>query len=193
MTGIKAIDKLRELADKLDESAARMSEHGFSPLGIRAAILCDEIEREVDDLIDDMGMVSVDGYEVPFNTLDALHMVLGAAADCFDTPEDAVRYLQGETSMLLPVDSDGVPIRVGDKIEHRGHTGDVWLFGANEIMCTDRVCYPIEECHLVKPRTLEDVLADFAAEVEHDNNTIETARKYAAEIRELMSKAGDAE
>lgn len=49
MTGIKAIDKLRELADKLDESAARMSEHGFSPLGLRTAILCDEIEREIEE------------------------------------------------------------------------------------------------------------------------------------------------
>lgn len=43
-----------------------------------------------------------------------------------------------------------------------------------------------ELAELRPPRTVEDVLADFAAEVEQDRNTIETARKYAAEIRELM-------
>lgn len=73
---------------------------------------------------------------------------------------DEIEAEIAERYMALPVDADGVPIRVGDKIEHRGHTGDVWLFGANEIMCTDRVCYPIGECHLVKSRTLEDVLTD---------------------------------
>lgn len=103
--------------------------------------------------------------------------------------------------MKLPVDVDGVPIRVGDKIEHRGHTGDVWLFGANEIMCTDRVCYPIGECRHVKPRTLEDVLHDFWEEWESHpidaewgerlERLRESEAKYADEIRELL--AGDAE
>ena len=41
------------------------------------------------------------------------------------------------------------------------------------------------ECRHAKPRTLEDVLADFAAEVENGRNHIETARRYADELREM--------
>lgn len=98
--------------------------------------------------------------------------------------------------LLLPVDADGVPIRVGDKIEHRGHTGDVWLFGANEIMCTDRVCYPIGECHIVKPRTLEDVLLEFGNRVCNSGHqwgldAADVVPQFADEIRELIG--GDAQ
>lgn len=42
-----SVDKLRELADKLDKAASRISEHGFSPIGLKTKIVCDEIEREI--------------------------------------------------------------------------------------------------------------------------------------------------
>lgn len=44
---MESIEKLREIADRLDDAAARMSEHGFSPIGIKASIIADEIEREI--------------------------------------------------------------------------------------------------------------------------------------------------
>ena len=103
----------------------------------------------------------------------------------------------GVAYMPLPTDADGVPIRVGDEIEQRGHTGNVWLLGANEIMCTDRVCYPIGECRHVKPRTLEDVLEEYYDKRgwdEADNCALdadELTAKYAEEIRELLG--GDVE
>lgn len=104
-----------------------------------------------------------------------------------------------ERYMELPVDADGVPIRVGDKLEYRELTFDAFSVAEDVVF---RECgfesgrytvdvYDHSDVRHHNPRTLEDVLADFAAEVENDRNTIETARKYADEIRELMDKAGD--
>lgn len=143
----------------------------------------------VDKLREALGdCITKAGYKDKFDTY-------WITKDAADKLIDEIEAEIAEYYTKLPVDADGVPVRVGDKIEHRGHTGDVWLFGANEIMCTDRVCYPIGECHLVKPRTLEDVLHD-VMQFGHDDNTVgERAdgviAKYADEIRELLDKAGD--
>ena len=154
MSEIKALDKLREIADRLDDAAARMSEHGFSPIGIKAGIIADEIEREIQE-----------------------------------------RYL------LLPVDADGVPIHVGDKLDWCGKK--IIVRG----VCKDSVwfepdsndqewrCIWANTCRHVKPRTLEDVLTDFVLAVREDanltNGVARNVDKYAAEIRELLG--GDAE
>lgn len=212
MSGIKALDKLRESSHLDDnkwtlETGEVVNCFGSDPndpnavnWGEQWRRIADEIEREVDDLIDDMGMVSVDGYEVPFNTPDALHMVLGAAADRFDTPEDAVRYLQGETSMLLPVDSDGVPICVGDHMRSVGTDkhGVVCGVGENSFHLGDSAYgYNPEAFRHVKPRTLEYVLEEYYDKREWDeadNHALEAeslTAQYAAEIRELLR--GDAE
>ena len=112
---------------------------------------------------------------------------------------DEIESEIAEHYMELPVDADGVPIRVGDKLEYRGLTFDAFSVAEDVVF---RECdfksgrytvdvYDHSDVRHVKPRTLEDVLADFAADVENDRNTIETARKYADEIRELLG--GDAE
>ena len=98
--------------------------------------------------------------------------------------------------MKLPVDADGVPIRVSDEVLNKNKPTDIYKVTSiadNGYLRIYRDTARIHssQCRLVKPRTLEDVLAEFAAEVEQDNNTIETARKYANEIRELLG--GDAE
>ena len=99
-----------------------------------------------------------------------------------------------ERFMELPVDVNNEPVHIGDEMEHRSkhETLDVIAVG-NDSFFTGRWaddyvrCFEVSaEWHHAKPRTLEDVLADFAAEVENDRNTIETARKYAEEIRELL-------
>lgn len=94
--------------------------------------------------------------------------------------EIAERYIE------LPVDADGVPWHIGDTVEGHGkvHCMDInrhgWAFFGIE-----NAIDPALHRH-AKPRTVEDVLAGFAAEVEQGRNTIETARKYADELRELM-------
>lgn len=104
---------------------------------------------------------------------------------------DEIEREIAERYMALPVDADGVPIRTGDIMERVDG-------GPSQQACclcsggfNDAPIWCARDFRHVKPRTLEDVLADFAAEVENDRNTIETARKYADEIRELMG--GDAE
>ena len=189
MGEIKALDKLREWA--------RIATTTDDPIwGIIG-----EIEREIDYLIDDMGMTSVDGYEAPFSTPDALHMVLGTAADFFDTPEDAVRYLQGETSMLLPLDADGVPIRVGDMVSLDG--GKPFEVGGVRDTRSQWHVFPYDlqrwyaplDLHHVKPRTLEDVVIDA---IKYGHGIYPPAHCYdekvaelCAEIRKLLG--GDAE
>lgn len=102
----------------------------------------------------------------------------------------------GVAYMPLPTDADGVPIRPGDKLIAYNERFDVEGIGdgiviyRNEDDELGELFNPAATVH-VKPRTLEDVLADFAADAENDRNTIETARKYADEIRELLDKAGD--
>ena len=98
---------------------------------------------------------------------------------------DEIEREVADRYIALPVDADGVPWRIGDTVD--GH-GQVWSMGLNKhgwhfvgLTAID----PGIHRH-AKPRTIVDVLADFAAEVEQGRNTIETARKYADEIRELM-------
>ena len=146
---MKSVDKLRELADKLDEAAARMSEHGFSPIGLKTKIVCDEIEREIE-----------------------------------------------EHYMPAPLDADGVPVKIGDKMV--SHTGVVetvkvlkldeshsWHYGKNAAFL-----FLTESSHHAKQRTLEDVLREMV-EVTDQPLCEEDIKAFADEIRELM--AGDAE
>lgn len=102
-----------------------------------------------------------------------------------------------EFYMPLPLDAEGVPIRVGDIVEKNGHAGNVWLIGINEFMCTDRRCYSMKDCTHLKPRTLADVLRDFASDYRNTLSRFdagessgpspcELIEKYAYEIRELM-------
>lgn len=104
--------------------------------------------------------------------------------------------------MLLPVDADGVLIKLGDRLkEHEdgneftvdgikiwGNTYEWWAYQENGIQA------PMTRCTHVKPRTLEDVLNDVATVgvcyQNRDDIRAEKLEKYADEIRELMR--GDA-
>ena len=93
--------------------------------------------------------------------------------------------------MRLPVDADGVPIRVGDSVNMEDSdkeftvqlVGDICFRG--QLLGTgamethySRCC-----CH-VKPRTLEDILQDVWGDVIEIDDA-------AAEIRELLGVDGD--
>lgn len=88
--------------------------------------------------------------------------------------------------MELPLDADGVPWHIGDAVD--GH-GTVQSMGLNcygwHFVGVENAIDPAIHRH-VKPDTIEDVLADFAAEVENGNNTYETARRYAERIERMV-------
>ena len=97
--------------------------------------------------------------------------------------------------MELPLDADGVPIRVGDKMElSKGRVGKV--VAVSDLQFTARVSAreekPVCQAHLhhhVKPRTLEDVLQDLEGmrgNYADYEDVVCRAAKYAAEIRELL-------
>lgn len=98
--------------------------------------------------------------------------------------------------MELPVDADGVPIHVGDRLTNINKPSDeyivagvngekLFVYGGHAFICAS-------QCRHVKPRTIENVLADFADELHSDrtdgmaNRVERLTAKYAAEIRELM-------
>lgn len=109
-----------------------------------------------------------------------------------------------QTHMLLPVDADGVPIKIGDKIQQLNHAG-VWTNAMPVIAVDDHGCFALahgiacdartyvwgNNCRHVKQCTVEDVLVDMleAAVGYNDAHTtvaLSAVEKYADEIRELM-------
>lgn len=111
--------------------------------------------------------------------------------------EIAERYIE------LPVDAVGVPIRIGDSVtspffegsrEVRSLTKEqgnpYWHLGVDEGEVIAHMC------RHAKPRTVEDVLRDFAKDVLSMNRNrfaespdeihIPDGAKYAAELREMM-------
>lgn len=127
--------------------------------------------------------------------------------DCSDklvVIADEIEREIAERYMLLPVDADGVPIHVGDEIQYVNEQGGT---GAKVTVCAISDCYvyypkrsihayPPESCRHVNPRTLEDVLEEYADKcyklVRDGNGGLfaSKTREVAAEIRELFG--GDA-
>lgn len=99
-----------------------------------------------------------------------------------------------ERYMLLPVDADGVPIRCGDEVTADTLGNGRWsVFAVASDYWVDVDGYTHKPCATrhVTPRTIEDVLTDFANEVARQGHQIgltghELTMRYAAEIRELM-------
>ena len=106
-----------------------------------------------------------------------------------------------EYYMLLPVDADGVPIHVGDVmcsagIREKGHkvfVSAIFEDGFVEYGSDNGLIGPLcqEDWVHAKPRTIEDVLTDFADEVARQGHQIwltghALTMRYAAEIRNLM-------
>lgn len=147
-------------------------------------------------------------------TIDTLRRVIGLGeagyyqtdktCDYDDAIDECIIAIEREVSeryIELPVDADGVPIRVGDLIEfgrkgerlevtHIGWTkhGDPTIAYRRPNGTLDCSCIG-SGCWHVKPRTLEDVLREFGMECADDAYATDWAVAiYAAEIRELMGE-----
>lgn len=92
---------------------------------------------------------------------NAIVLNTGADPNALYEIADEIEHEIAERYMERPCDKNGEPTCVGQRIRHRGHEGEVWLLGVHEVMCSDRVCYPCGEYEHVKPRTLEDTIAEY--------------------------------
>ena len=146
------------------------------------------------------GSVKIDGDLVATDML-----MVCATKEKINEIADEIEREIAEKYMLLPVDADGAPIRCGDKI-HRttsavdnvvkviGVSEREFFFNGPNFMepgIKKNVCNAVRHA----PRTLEDVLTDFANEVARQGHQIgltghELTMRYAAEIRELMEVDG---
>ena len=107
---------------------------------------------------------------------------------------DEIQAEVDERFMELPLDADGVPIRVGDMVEWIYKNGDYEVIAVGNIVALRTGEYgtftvAADALRHVKPRTLEDVLEDCCDEWnQHCGNEWESGvyAKYAAEIRELL-------
>lgn len=132
----------------------------------------------------------------------------GATIEGHRALADAIEAEIAERFMELPVDADGVPIRVGDELEchTNGYDGTFTVFAiGNNVAVGNHDIEWIRRnpskwfhiasfCTHVKPRTLESILCDALADVSRMNDgnvrTFKPDAPYvaelAAEIRECL-------
>lgn len=116
--------------------------------------------------------------------------------DWLNSMVDEVEKEIKEKYMLLPVDADGVPIHVGDKMQYHGGEPftvcavapgviHVWaVVKLGERMTT--YDYAPSQCTHYKPRTLEDVLLDAIERAAHpENEWSEIIADCADELRSM--------
>lgn len=120
---------------------------------------------------------------------------------------DEIEAEVAERFMELPVDADGVPVRVGDTVEFGENRNQGIVKALNERMviamhvdddCMNYAKYGLlwdaGACRHVKPRTVEDVLdelfgvANLADDYEQRTRA-EIVGRYADELRELLGGA----
>lgn len=150
--------------------------------------------------------VSEDAAEYQWIRSDYLNQIADEIEAEWQDSYDAMCLEIERDYMKLPVDADGVPIHVGDEVEWINDNGKYKVCGVGELVALRTHasdCFTVGPNRLrhVKPRTLEDVLRDFAKEVNVSSSDFisvdgEEAYMLAAinetadEIRELMG--GDA-
>lgn len=115
-------------------------------------------------------------------------------ANACDMLIDEVEAEIAERFIELPVDADGVPIRVGDEL----YNGEVIAFGGlaeGGVVFVHRgfedgnyilEAFASNVTHHVKPRTVEDVLREFAYRVCDLNVADCDIEQYAEELRDLL-------
>ena len=98
-----------------------------------------------------------------------------------------------EKYMELPVDADGVTIRVGDELEngeYRLKVTDMSWDGHYWHVYHGSIAFALCDCTHVKPRTVEDVLVEFYGEFAKAKygEDSEVLSHYADELRDLIKE-----
>ena len=107
---------------------------------------------------------------------------------------DAIQAEVDEYYMPLPLDADGVPIRVGDKLEGWRHPIDQISFAANSIALDncegEHVTLHMLETDLrhVKPDPVKELLRDFARDTCATKLADYDVDEYAERIREAVGE-----
>lgn len=117
-------------------------------------------------------------------------------ASACDEYIDEIEAEIAERYMELPLDADGVPIRIGDAITlPNGQRDRIRFFciNANGARLNERGWVP-SACRHVKPRTVEDVLEDFAhnynsigGKLDEDELWDKLLADTSAELREMIT------
>ena len=172
-------DELRKYADRLSDEAARKSEHGFSPVAMALEAIADRIDVEHE----------------------------AACAEAYGNGVMSVPIALDESQWVkLPVDADGVPIRVGDVMDSKVD----YLFDGKPftvralVLCEDgwevgdgrfgNRYEPDSLHHHHQPPTVEDVLQEFANRVCNSGHqwgldAADTIAEFAAKLR--LAKEGE--
>lgn len=171
-------DELREYADKLNESAARKSEHGFSFVPMRLECIADSIDMQHERALTEQ----FDSLTVDMKPMTDENMAEGGW-------------------MKLPMDADGKVIRICDKLTcdyHDDKTFTVLGFGAPNghgdgeqgVFTYEgaEYCWFNADClHHVERPTVEDTLRKLVHEVTPDVEwEDELFADYADRIREAV-------
>ena len=126
-----------------------------------------------------------------------------AYLDAGDIADEIEREIT-EKYMKLPVDADGVPIHIGDRLSHANNREFV-VNGITFYHNTWRVVTDLatlddgfqmrwaKECRHVKTRTVEDVLERFVSEMAESKLTVDGSRKVIAKYAAELRIAGDSE
>lgn len=159
-------DELRKYADRLSDEAARKSEHGFSPVAMALEGIADRIDAEHE----------------------------AACAEAYGNGVMSVPIALDESQWVkLPVDADGVPIRVGDVLTDGEHTfvvDELAAFGGGSWSIRNEDGNAWKACDVTHHHapTVEDVLREFAYGL-----GVPVADSYIAASAAKLRLAGDAE
>jgi hypothetical protein len=165
-----------------------------------------ELRAALDEQGDELAALRREAASVPTELESGRLLIvadsIASDADGLRTIEAYGRFFEREDGgrdgwMKLPLDMDGVPIREGDTVQFVNDAGGT---GAFVEVCAvsehyayydyGKHFYRAANCRHVKPRTLEDVLSDFAARVLNSGHQWgldagKATAECADEIREL--------
>lgn len=221
MSEIKALEELRESFDDCTQEAG-IEPNTFDTVWITkscAMSMLDAIQAEVDERFMELRDKSRKERVYWQNEIHAILDMLNGKerfwGACMEYPIDEYTVPPSEIArqelerkyMRLPVDADGVPIRVGDMIEYEGdedtyrlHARGVYVYEDGHVAVVNERCgiWYQENCHHVKPRTLEDIVIEYRLKAYNlyadsemsGEERVEEFRtldaEVAAEIRELI-------
>ena len=156
--------------------------------------------RETPNLMDELDAGDIDGLLGDFiaiaDRIDAEHE--SACAEAYGNGVESVALPDMTAYVKLPVDADGVPIRVGDVLDGYGKTIEVveLRYGHSGWVLIGRDGNGYADCaaftHHHEP-TVVDTLVEFALACEEAGNAGPEVKRLAAEYAAKLRLAGDAE